>query len=130
MKTRTSFLLRFLLPPLYASAGFMLFSTTALFREPLARLGYAGILVLYAYAFAGVPALLFAILLSRFARRRPSRGGRLVRATLFGLASGAVIGAMFGFDSLAIFLPMGALTGLAVETTVIAIESRTPAHFA
>jgi hypothetical protein len=126
MKTRTAFLLRFMLPPLYAAIIIAL--GTALLdpshgsdRDFLAGLGF---FVLYSYIFAGLPTLLFAFLLSRFARRRPGFGGRLARATLMGWLAGLLITAMFGFTLPLLFLPLGTAVGFAVEGTVVLLERR------
>ena len=127
MKNRTAFLLRFLLPPFYAALIVTL--GTALLeprpdnivRDLAAGLGFYA---LYAYVFAGLPALLFAFLLSRFARRRPGFGGRLVRATLMGFAAGGMITAMFIFNIPLLFLPLGTVVGFAVEGTVVLLERR------
>jgi hypothetical protein len=124
MKTRTAFLLRFLLPPLYAATLLALVFTLFEPKRVADLPAMLGTLALFAYVFAGLPALLFAFLVGRFARRRPAFGGRLVRATLLGLASGALITAMFGFNSPWLFLPLGTATGFLVEGTVICLESR------
>lgn len=126
MKTRTAFLLRFLLPPLY-SAIIITLGTALL--EPHHDLGSGllaglGFIAFYAYIFAGLPALLFAFLLSRFARRRPDSGGRLARGTLMGFAAGVLITAMFGFTLPLLFLPLGTAVGYAVEGTVVLLERR------
>ncbi|MBC8041494.1 MAG: hypothetical protein H7Y06_13200, partial [Opitutaceae bacterium] len=62
MKTRTAFLLRFLLPPLYAALVLAL--VVAVFESNRATdfPVYLGLFALYAYVFAGLPALLFAFL--------------------------------------------------------------------
>jgi hypothetical protein len=124
MKTRTAFLLRFLLPPLYAATALALI--VALFESKHASDFpiYVGIYALYAYVFAGLPAVIFALLMSRFARRRPAFGGRLVRATLFGLVSGALITAMFRFENPWLFLPLGTAIGFLVESTIALVERR------
>jgi MFS family permease len=124
MKTRTAFLLRFLLPPLYAAT---LLALAFVAFEPDRALDFPvmlGALTLYACVFAGLPALLFAFLVGRFARRRPALGGRLVRATLLGLVSGALILAMFAFNSPWLFLPLGTVVGFLVEGTVILLDRR------
>ena len=123
MKTRTAFLLRFLLPPLYAALVFTAVSALE-FRRIADAGAYLGIFSFFAYVFAGLPALLFALLLGRFARRRPACGGRLVRAALLGLVSGGLITAMFRFESGVVFMPLGTLVGFAVEGTVIVMERR------
>lgn len=124
MKTRTAFLPRFLLPPLYAAAllalGVAVFESNRAADFPV----YLGIFALYAYVFAGLPALLFALLMSRFARRRPSFGGRLLRATLLGFVSGLMITAMFAFNNALLFLPFGTAIGFLVEGTIILLERR------
>ncbi|MBC8040305.1 MAG: hypothetical protein H7Y06_07170 [Opitutaceae bacterium] len=124
MKTRTAFLLRFLMPPLYAAAVLALI--VAIFESNRATdfPVYLGIFALYAYIFAGLPALLFAFLVSRFARRRPAFGGRLLRATLLGLVSGLLITAMFAFNNPWLFLPLGTAVGFLVEGTVVLLERR------
>ncbi|MDF3057940.1 MAG: hypothetical protein K0R17_2155 [Rariglobus sp.] len=122
MKPRNAFLLRFLLPPLYAPIGLVAVFAVLERNQPSEVFTYLGIYILYAYAFAGLPALLFAFLLGRFARRRPGAGGRLMRATLLGFASGVLITAMFGFSSAPFFLPLGAAVGFAVEGTLVLIE--------
>jgi len=68
--------------------------------------------------------LLFALLMGRFARRRPAPGGRLTRAALLGLVSGALIATPWGFANAVIFLPLGAFAGFAAEGTVILLERR------
>lgn len=123
MKTRTAFILRFLLPPFYAALIFTLVSAFEVHR--IADIGaYLGIFTLFAYIFAGLPALLFALLLGRFARRRPACGGRLVRAALLGFISGLLITPMFRFESGILFIPLGTLVGVAVEGSVILLERR------
>jgi hypothetical protein len=125
MKTRTTFLLRFLLPPFYAATLLALVVTVFESNRALDFPAYLGLFALYAYVFAGLPALLFAFLMSRFARRRPLPGGRLVRATLLGLVSGVLITAMFGFNGPPLFLPLGTAVGFLVEGTLILLERRT-----
>lgn len=124
MKTRTAFLLRFLLPPLYAAVVLTLI--VALFEANTAANFpvYLGVFILYAYVFAGLPALLFSVLMGRFARRRPSLGGRLVRASILGLAAGVLITGMFGFRNPTLFLPLGIAVGFLVEGTVFRLEHR------
>jgi hypothetical protein len=124
MKTRTAFLLRFLLPPLYAATVLALIVAVFESKRATDFPVYLGLFALYAYVFAGLPALLFAFLVSRFARRRPASGGRLARATLLGFVSGLLITAMFGFNSPWLFLPLGTAVGFLVEGTVILSERR------
>lgn len=130
MKTHIPFLLRFLLPPLYAA--FAIATTICAgggstdFGDYLAGIGF---LTICAYICAGLPALLFAVLLGRFARRRPEFGGRLTRATLMGLVSGLLITAMFGINGIGaaiVLLPLGAAVGFLVEGTIVLLERR---HF-
>ena len=128
MKTSLPFLLRFLLPPLYAA----LVLTTAVFVVEWpssigAYFGGVGLFAFWAYILAGLPALIFAILLGRFARRRPGFNGRLMRATLMGLASGVLMAAIFGMSGgwlALVFLPLGAVVGFFVEGTVVLLERR------
>ena len=124
MKTRTAFLLRFLLPPIYAATALALVVAVFESNRALDFFASLGLFALYAYVFAGLPAALFALLLGRFARRRPALGGRLARATILGLAAGVMITGMFGFNSPLIFLPLGTGVGLAVESTVVLLERR------
>jgi hypothetical protein len=126
MKTRTAFLLRFLLPPLYAATVLALIVALFESNNHLDDLPVLfGAFTLYAYIFAGLPALLFALLMSRFARRRPAFGGRLLRATLLGLASGLLITAMFGFNGPWLFLSLGTAVGFLVEGTLVLRERPT-----
>lgn len=126
MKTRTAFLLRFLLPPLYAAALLALIVAVFESNRSLDFPVYLGVFALYAYVFAGLPALLFAFLMNRFARRRPAFGGRLVRASLLGFASGALITAMFGFTNPWLFIPLGTAVGFLVEITTLIPERPGP----
>ncbi len=125
MKTRTAFLLRFLLPPLYAATVLALIVALFESNRALDFPVYLGIFVLYAFVFAGLPAILFAFLVSRFARRRPAFGGRLLRATLLGLVSGALITAMFAFNNPWLFIPLGTAVGFLVEGSIVLLERRT-----
>lgn len=121
MNAPTPFLIRFLLPPLYAA---LIFCVPIGLTAPVDALKALLVYAIYAYIFAGLPALLFAILLGRFARRRPARNGRLIRATLLGIFSGLLITAMFGFGGAALFLPLGTAVGFLVEGTVVLLERR------
>lgn len=128
MKTSLPFLLRFLLPPLYAA---LVLSSAVFAVEWPGGLGEyfggVGLFVFWAYLLAGLPALMFALLLGRFARRRPAFRGRLMRAGLMGLAAGVLITAMFALSGswlALLFLPLGAVVGFLVEGTVVWLERR------
>lgn len=124
MKTRTAFLLRFLLPPLYAALGFAI---AALIGNPDAAgevIVLFGLFAVYAYVFAGVPALLFAFAMARV-DKVPSTGLRLFIATLLGGVCGTATGAVFrDFDAFALFTPIGFAVGLVVEGTVTLLKRR------
>jgi len=88
------------------------------------------IYLIYAYLFAGLPALAFAFIMSRLQRRGFRHGGvRLLAATLLGLVAGTLITFPFGLNAAMILVPLGSGVGLLVELTVIMVERhhRTPA---
>ncbi|MFH1497621.1 MAG: hypothetical protein ABII82_07320, partial [Verrucomicrobiota bacterium] len=115
-----NFLLRFVLPPAYAVG---LLTAFALFQaNDLADLAaFTAIALIYAYIFAGLPALAFAGIMGRLQRRGFRHGGvRLLAAMLLGFAAGFAIGLVFnGQEPFTLFLPLGVATGLLVELTVI-----------
>jgi hypothetical protein len=124
MKTRTAFLIRFLLPPFYGTVGCILMNRGLQTHRISEFVTLLGFIAVYAYVFAGLPALAFALLLGRFARRRPAFGGRLMWAVLLGLASGALITAMFDLSGFLFFVPLGGAVGFAVEGTVVLLDRR------
>lgn len=118
-------LLRFFLPPAYATLAFMILAAPE--AESLIDVFGFGLLVLiYAYIFAGVPALLFAFIMGRIQRRGFRHGGvRLLTGAMLGLGAGFAIGLVFGGgDAFVTFLPMGGGVGLLVELTVALTETR------
>lgn len=124
MKTRTAFLFRFLLPPFYAALGFASFTLLFESRKLSDAAPLLGIFAFYAYIFAGLPALLFAIAMARIERRCDS-GNRLLNAALLGGLSGAVIGAVTGnFYVLAVLFLIGLVVGFLVEGTVVLLKRR------
>lgn len=123
-----NFLLRFLLPPAHAV---ILILSPALITDGLSQSAGQFLLIylLYAYVFAGLPALAFAGLMGRLQRRGFRHGGiRLLTAALLGLMAGLLITIPFGIKSAVIFLPLGLGVGLLVELTVIALERRPNPH--
>lgn len=124
MKTSTAFLLRFLLPPLYAALGFAI-AALAGSPDAIAEIVVLfGVFALYAYVFAGLPALLFAFVMARLDTRTGS-GRSLLLATLLGGLSGTAIGAVFGdFNAFVLFIPIGLAVGLLVEVTVLLLKRR------
>lgn len=120
-----NFLLRFLLPPVYATLVLVLFNAAKAdaFRDIL---GFAGIVLIFAFVFAGLPALAFALIMGRLQRRGFRHGGvRLLTAMLLGLGAGLVIGLMLNSgELLPMFLVLGFATGPLVELTVVFLERR------
>ncbi len=119
-----NFLLRFLLPPAYATICFLPF-TIGQANGLQDILGFGTIVLLFAYVFAGLPALAFAYAMGRIQRRGFRHNGvRLFTAGLLGLIAGALICIPFGLASGMIFPPLGCGVGLLVELTVIQLERR------
>lgn len=124
MKTRTAFLLRFLLPPFYAALGFASFTLLFESRKLADAAPLLGVFAFYAYIFAGLPAFLFAIAMARIERRCASENC-LLNAALLGGLSGAVIGAVTGnFYVLAVLLLIGLVVGFLVEGTIVLLKRR------
>lgn len=124
MKTSTAFLLRFLLPPLYAALGFAI-AALAGSPDAIAEIVVLfGVFALYAYVFAGPPALLFAFVMARLEKRFGS-GRSLLLAPLLGGLSGTAIGAVFGdINAFVLFIPIGLAVGFLVEVTVLLLKRR------
>ena len=120
-----NFLLRFLLPPVYATLVLLLFNAANAdsFRDIL---GFVGIVLIFAFVFAGLPALAFALIMGRLQRRGFRHGGvRLLTAMLLGLGAGLLIGLMLNSgELLPMFVALGFATGPLVELTVVFLERR------
>lgn len=122
-----NFLLRFLLPPALPVVVVALTIAAFNWNNPN-QLGGILLLALYAllmaYLIAGLPALLFAIIMTRLQTRGFRHGGvRLLTAALLGLGAGFAIGLVFrNTEALIGFMPIGLVVGLLVELTVVVLE--------
>lgn len=124
MKARTAFLLRFLLPPLYPALTLTLLSFIFDGTGDGGLLPLLGFFTLWAYLLAGLPALAFAVVMTR-SDKRASPASALANATLIGGASGAFIGAVFWhLGVVAVLLCVGLVTGFLVEGTVLLLRRR------
>ena len=130
MHPLTRNVLRFALPPLYATLFFGIFGliNTLMHGGRIADLLLMLLLMaIYAYLFAALPSLLFAITMAKVQRRHNAPGFRLIIASLAGLLSGALIALVFrSAGAFTIFPPLGLATGLAVEATILFGERRRP----
>jgi len=123
MKNFVRHFLRIALPPLFASTAFAIFTAVFEFRHLWDVFVYWGIFALYAYIFAGLPSVLFAVAMSFVEKRHPAPRSRLVAAGALGAAAGIVIGAVFRSP---IFIPLGLAVGFAVEWTVLRATKSKP----
>jgi len=115
--------LRFMLPPLYATLlfGIYMAAATLVQGEPLEDFHLVMlVVVIYAYLFASLPSLLFAIVMARVQRRRDEPRHRLIVASIAGLIAGGLLSLVFGMGASApLFVPLGLATGLGVEASIL-----------